>query len=205
MRKWQLAVVSQSEVILQRREWKRNGKRVVCAPGAFDLLHPGHARLLEQARGLGDILVVALQSDVSVRMGARQKDQSKGKAGVAAGKKSPARPITSGAERAEILSAIGAVDYVVEFDEATPREFIALLAPEVVVKGGEAGSQESAFIDDEAVRLAGGKVVRIPLEPGHSTSRLVDRITQLHAMQHATENAKQETAKHATPQTKSQA
>ncbi|MGA7030172.1 MAG: adenylyltransferase/cytidyltransferase family protein, partial [Candidatus Acidiferrales bacterium] len=62
-----MAIVSQSELILQRREWKRNGKSVVCAAGAFDLLHPGHIRLLEQSRGLGDILVVALQSDASVR------------------------------------------------------------------------------------------------------------------------------------------
>src|SRR5580698_1938309 len=72
MRNRQLAVVSQSELILQRQEWKRNGKRAVCVAGAFDLLHPGHVRLLEQARGLGDILIVALQSDESARIAAEQ-------------------------------------------------------------------------------------------------------------------------------------
>src|ERR1700733_11758672 len=72
MRNGRLAVVSQSELILQRQEWKRNGKRVVCVAGAFDLLHPGHVRLLEQARSLGEILIVALQSDESVRVAAEQ-------------------------------------------------------------------------------------------------------------------------------------
>ena len=70
-----MAIVSQSELILQRQEWKRNGQRVVCAAGAFDLLHPGHIRLLEQARGLGDILVLALQSDPSIRSHRRQNSQ----------------------------------------------------------------------------------------------------------------------------------
>jgi rfaE bifunctional protein nucleotidyltransferase chain/domain len=173
-----LAIVSQSEVILQRQAWKRNGKRVVCAAGAFDLLHPGHVRLLEQARGLGDILAVALQSDASVRSNAAPG----GGAGEDRTKQSAAtRPITPANERAEILSALAAVDYVVEFDEATPREFFARLAPDVVVKGGEAGSEETAFLDDEAVRIAGGRVVRVALEPGYSTSFLLERISQLHA------------------------
>jgi rfaE bifunctional protein nucleotidyltransferase chain/domain len=172
-----LAIVSQSEVILQRQAWKRNGKRVVCAAGAFDLLHPGHVRLLEQARGLGDILVVALQSDASVRSnaapGVAGEDRTKQRAAT--------RPITPANERAEILLALAAVDYVMEFDEATPREFFARLAPDVVVKGGEAGSEETAFLDDEAVRIAGGRVVRVALEPGYSTSFLLERISQLHA------------------------
>lgn len=176
-----MAIVSQSELILQRHEWKRNGKRVVCAAGAFDLLHPGHIRLLEQARGLGDILVVALQSDASVRSSARGSSDATAIRGPANAQNAASRPITADVERAEILGALAAVDYVVEFDEAKPREFVARLAPDTVVKGGEVASEESAFLDDEAVRAAGGRVVRVALEPGYSTSLLIERIQQLHA------------------------
>jgi cytidyltransferase-like protein len=185
LRNGQLAVVSQSELILQRQEWKRNGKRVVCVAGAFDLLHPGHVRLLEQARGLGDMLVVALQSDESVRIATEQADKLVGSLGVpavasvGAGKR-PARPITPAAERAEILAALAAVDFVALFEESTAAEFIARLAPDVFVQGGE-GSRENACADDDAVKAAGGQVVRLPLEPGYSTSRLIERISQLQA------------------------
>lgn len=176
-----MAIVSQSELILQRQEWKRNGKRVVCAAGAFDLLHPGHIRLLEQARGLGDILVVALQSDASFQSVGRVSSRATATMDRAGVQSIAAAPITPAAERAEILEALRAVDYVVEFDEPNPREFVARLAPDLVVKGRELGSQESAFLDDEAVKTAGGRVVRVALEPGYSTSLLIERITQLHA------------------------
>jgi|SRR5580693_5601722 D-beta-D-heptose 7-phosphate kinase/D-beta-D-heptose 1-phosphate adenosyltransferase len=186
MRNGQLAVVSQSELILQRQEWKRNGKRVVCVAGAFDLLHPGHVRLLEQARALGDILMVAVQSDESVRIAAEQANklvgapaQSPAPAPAHAGK-FLARPITPEAERAEILAALAAVDFVAIFDQATAAEFITRLAPDVFAQGGE-GSRENATADDDAVKAAGGQVVRLPLEPGYSTSRLVERISQLQA------------------------
>jgi cytidyltransferase-like protein len=186
MRNGQLAVVSQSELILQRQEWKRNGKRMVCVAGAFDLLHSGHVRLLEQARGLGDILIVALRSDESVRIAAEQADklvgapfQSPALAHTHTGK-FPSRPITPAAERAEILAALAAVDFVAIFEEATAAEFIARLAPDVFAQGGE-GSRENASADDDAVKAAGGQVVRLPLEPGYSTSRLVERISQLQA------------------------
>ena len=179
-----MAVVSQSELILQRQEWKRNGKRVVCVAGAFDLLHPGHVRLLEQARGLGDVLIVALQSDESVRIAAAQADKLIGAPAPAPTAahtgKLPARPITPAAERAEILAALAAVDFVAIFDEPTAAEFIARLAPDVFAQGGE-GSRENACADDDAVKAAGGQVVRLPLEPGYSTSRLVERITELQA------------------------
>jgi rfaE bifunctional protein nucleotidyltransferase chain/domain len=176
-----LAIVSQSELILQRQEWKRNGQRVVCAAGVFDLLHPGHIRLFEQARGLGDVLVVALQSDPSIRSGGRQSSQATATAGRAEARIAARQPITPAAERAEILKALAAVDYVAEFDEPTPCQFVARFAPDIVVKGGEPGSQESAFLDDEAVKAAGGQVVRVALEPGYSTFLLIERITQLHA------------------------
>jgi cytidyltransferase-like protein len=187
MRNGQLAVVSQSELILQRQDWKRNGKRVVCMAGAFDLLHPGHVRLLEQARGLGDILVVALQSDESVRITTEQADKLVGapfQSPVLAHthtRKFPARPITPAAERAEILRALAAVDFVAIFEEATAAEFIARLAPDVFAQGGEADSSGNDCADDDAVKAAGGQVVRLPLEPGYSTSRLVERITELQA------------------------
>jgi len=176
-----LAVVSQTELILLRQEWKRNGKRVVCVAGAFDLLHPGHVRLLEQARGLGDILVVALQSDESVRVAAEQGDKLIGAPAPMVSGSLPERPITPAVERAEILAALAAVDFVAIFNEPTAGAVIAQLAPEVLAQGGEAGSSENAYADDDAVTAAGGQVVRLPLEPGYSTSRLVERITQLQA------------------------
>ena len=154
---------------------------MVCAAGAFDLLHPGHIRLLEQARGLGDILVVGLQSDASVRSGAQQDAARGGARHASAGLAAAQRPVTLAMQRAEILMALAAVDFVVEFDEPTPRELLARLSPDVVVKGGEAGSQESVFLDDEAVQAAGGRVARVPLEPGYSTSFLLERISQFHA------------------------
>jgi cytidyltransferase-like protein len=185
MRNGQLAVVSQSELILHRQEWKRNGKRVVCVAGAFDLLHPGHVRLLEQARGLGDTLIVALQSDESVRVAAEQGDKLIGAPSTpgpaAAARNLAARPITPADERAEILAALAAVDFVTIFGEPTATEFIARLAPEVVAQGGDPGSSENAYADDDAVTAAGGLVVHLPLEPGYSTSRLIERITQLQA------------------------
>jgi rfaE bifunctional protein nucleotidyltransferase chain/domain len=164
-----LAVVSQAELILQRAEWKRNGKRVVCAAGAFDLLHPGHVRRLEQARALGDVLIVGVQSDAGVRAA---KPAKPGK---------PLRPIHPAAERSEILAALEAVDSVAEFDAASPRDFIVRVAPEIFVLGGTANANEVSYLDDLSFRAAVGKVVRIPLEPGYSTSLLLDSITHRHA------------------------
>jgi D-beta-D-heptose 7-phosphate kinase/D-beta-D-heptose 1-phosphate adenosyltransferase len=160
-----LAVVSQSELILQRREWKRNGKRVVCVMGVFDLLHPGHVRLLEQARAFGEILVVGVQSD------ARAREE-----------KGPTRPVTPASERAEILAALAAVDFaVVLSDEQAESEFIAQLLPDMVVQGRASGSSRNTVAENEAARAVGVKVIQIPPEPGHSTSRLIERIKQVRA------------------------
>jgi rfaE bifunctional protein nucleotidyltransferase chain/domain len=159
-----LAVVSQSELILQRREWKRNGKRVVCVIGVFDLLHPGHVRLLEQARASGDILVVGIQND------ARAREE-----------KGPNRPVTPAAERAEILSALAAVDFAVILNDERADEFITRLAPDAVVQGREPSSSKSVVAEISAAQAAGAKVIQIPPEPGHSTSRLIERIKQLRA------------------------
>jgi D-beta-D-heptose 7-phosphate kinase/D-beta-D-heptose 1-phosphate adenosyltransferase len=167
--KRELAIVSQTDLILQRREWKRNGKRVVCVSGAFDLLHPGHVRLLEHARGLGDLLVVGVRSDAS-------------RAAEDAASSTPLAPFVNlGNERAEILANLACVDYVTQFDEPTAREFIERLAPEVVAQGGKLTSNQNESLDDEAARASGAKVIRIPLEPVFSTARLLERIKQLPA------------------------
>jgi D-glycero-beta-D-manno-heptose 1-phosphate adenylyltransferase len=163
-------VVSQSELSSLRGQWKRAGKGVVCASGCFDLLHPGHIRLLEHARSLGDVLIVAIESDAAA--------SARLTPGNGSAKHSPARPIIPSAERAEILAALAAVACVVEFEGASAREFLATLLPEVVVLGGSGGSDESAHREGADLEALGCKVVRVPLEPGYSTSRLIERILE---------------------------
>ena len=150
-------VVSQEELILHVAGHKRNAQRVVFTNGCFDLLHPGHIRVLEEARAMGDVLIVAINSDASVR-------QMKG----------DGRPVLPESERAEILSALAAVDYVIVFDQPTPRDLIARVLPHVLVKGGDWGPGE--IVGREEVEAAGGRVVSIPLEPGYSTTALIDRM-----------------------------
>ena len=154
-------VVTQDELILHAAERKRNGQRVVFTNGCFDLLHPGHIRILEKARELGDTLVVAINSDASVR-------QMKGSG----------RPVIPESERAEILAALEAVDYVTVFDEPTPQKLIARVLPDVLVKGSDWGPDE--VVGREEVEAAGGRVVSIPLEPGYSTTNLIERIRNSH-------------------------
>jgi D-beta-D-heptose 7-phosphate kinase/D-beta-D-heptose 1-phosphate adenosyltransferase len=133
---------------------KRRGKRVVFTNGCFDLLHPGHTRYLAEARKLGDVLIVAINSDRSARA-----------------LKGPARPIQPEAERAEILAALEAVDYVTIFDDLTPRAVIARMLPQVLVKGGDWGPD--AIVGRGEVEAAGGRVVSIPVFEGFSTSSLI--------------------------------
>lgn len=178
-------VVSLEELILQRQQWKGNGQRLVFVSGCFDLLHPGHIRLLEQARDCGEVLAVGVLSDASV-----SADLSATKAADGAAKKpneakqikhpTPNRPITPASERCEILAALAMVDYAFEFsDSAALPDLITRLAPNLIVEGAEPSSPASV-VGETAVR-AGVEVVRIPLEPGHSTSGLIERITQLNA------------------------
>ena len=144
------------ELLEQRQRWKQDGKTVVFTNGCYDLLHPGHIRLLEQARSLGDILILALNSDSSVRRF-----------------KGPNRPLLSEQERAEVALALEAVDAVTLFDEDTPRELIAEVLPDVLLKGAD----WSHFIAGrEEVEAAGGRVLTIALEPGYSTTNIVDSI-----------------------------
>ena len=135
-------------------ELKRTGKRVVFTNGCFDLLHPGHTRYLAEARNLGDVLMVALNSDRSVAL-----------------LKGPGRPVQPEAERAEILAALGAVDFVTIFDELTPQAVIARMLPHVLVKGGDWGPNE--IVGRAEVEAAGGRVVSIPVVEGYSTSAVI--------------------------------
>jgi rfaE bifunctional protein nucleotidyltransferase chain/domain len=147
---------SRAELLHQRQRWKREGRTVVFTNGCYDLLHPGHVRLLERARSLGDVLVLALNSDASVR---RMKGAS--------------RPLIAETERAEAALALEAVDAVTLFDEDTPRELIAGLLPDILVKGAD----WSHFIAGrEEVEAAGGQVLALELEPGYSTTNLVELI-----------------------------
>ncbi len=131
--------------------------RIVFTNGCFDLLHPGHIRTLEAARNLGEALVVGLNSDRGVR-------ELKG----------PDRPVLPELERAEILAALECVDAVVMFDEPTPREIIAALLPDVLVKGGDWASDQ--IVGREEVEAAGGRVVSIAIAPGCSTTAILDKI-----------------------------
>jgi len=136
------------------------GRTIVFTNGVFDLLHVGHLRYLQHARGLGDALIVGVNSDRSVRL-----------------IKGPDRPITSEAERAEVLAALTCVDAVVVFDEETPRDLIAAIQPDVLVKGADWA--EDAIVGRDIVEARGGRVVRVAIEPGHSTTNIVDRIRRL--------------------------
>lgn len=133
---------------------RRAGRRVVFTNGVFDLLHPGHIRYLRAARAEGDLLIVGLNSDRSVRA-----------------IKGPSRPITPEGERAEILAALTCVDAVTIFDEDTPAEIIRRVQPDVLVKGADWG--ENAIVGRDTVAARGGRVVRMPIEAGWSTSELL--------------------------------
>jgi len=147
------------EAILRFGREKRNGRRVVFTNGCFDLLHPGHIRILEMARELGDVLIVGLNSDASVR-------QLKGEG----------RPILPERERAEILAALESVDAVVIFDDPTPREVITRLLPDVLVKGGDWPGDQ--IVGRDEVEAAGGRVVSIPVVAGYSTSAILRKIRE---------------------------
>jgi D-beta-D-heptose 7-phosphate kinase/D-beta-D-heptose 1-phosphate adenosyltransferase len=155
-------IFSLHQAILQFGPSKRNGRRVVFTNGCFDLLHPGHIETLEKARSMGDALVVGVNSDRSVRL-----------------MKGTGRPILPERERAEILAALECVDGVVIFDEPTPLEIIAVLLPDVLVKGGDWASDQ--IVGREEVEAAGGEVVSIPLVAGYSTTAILEKIRKLDA------------------------
>lgn len=136
------------------------GRRIVFTNGVFDILHPGHIRYLQQARALADALIVGLNADASVRRN-----------------KGPERPINDEQERAEILAALACVDAVVIFGEDTPAGIIKAIQPDVLVKGADWG--EDAIVGRDTVEARGGRVVRVPIEQGFSTSSIIEKIKRL--------------------------
>ena len=154
-------VLSNDELVELRQRWRAEGRSVIFTNGCFDLLHPGHIRLLEAARGRGDVLVVAINSDDSVR---RLKGAN--------------RPILPEQDRAATLAALAAVDAVTIFSEDTPCPLLERLLPDMLVKG----SDWSHWIAGrEIVEAAGGRVEPIPVEPGYSTTDLVKTILERHS------------------------
>jgi rfaE bifunctional protein nucleotidyltransferase chain/domain len=152
------SILSLEQAILRFGPGKRNG-RVVFTNGCFDLLHPGHIHTLEQARSLGDALVVGLNSDAGVR-------QLKGQG----------RPVIPEQERAEILTALECVDGVIIFDDLTPQSVIAALLPDVLVKGGDWPGDQ--IVGREEVEAAGGRVVSVPVLQGYSTTEILKKIRE---------------------------
>ena len=150
-------ILSPEEMLGARQRLRAAGVRVVFTNGVFDLLHVGHVRYLAQARALGDALIVALNSDRTVR-------ELKG----------PDRPVFDQAERAEIIAALKCVDYVTVFDDSSPRSLIAKLLPDVLVKGGD--YQLDQIHGREEVEAAGGKVISLPFVDGASTTTLIERM-----------------------------
>src|SRR5918996_4220265 len=152
-------ILTPGQMLAARERLRATGARLVFTNGVFDLLHVGHVRYLAQARALGDALVVAINSDRSVR-------ELKG----------PDRPVFEEAERAEILAALRNVDYVVIFDDISPRSLIKHLLPDVLVKGGD--YQLDEIHGREEVEAAGGRVISLPFVPGASTTSLLKRMKQ---------------------------
>ena len=146
------------EMLGERQRLRAAGARLVFTNGVFDLLHIGHVRYLAEARALGDALLVAINSDRTVR-------ELKG----------PNRPVFDQAERAEILAALRYVDYVVVFDDVSPRSLIATLLPDVLVKGGDYNLDQ--IHGREEVEAAGGKVISLPFVKGASTTSLIERMS----------------------------
>ncbi|MDO8677743.1 MAG: D-glycero-beta-D-manno-heptose 1-phosphate adenylyltransferase [Acidobacteriota bacterium] len=148
--------LSEARVLVERA--RSRGQTLVFTNGVFDILHPGHTRYLADAKALGDVLIVGINSDRSARALA----------------KAPDRPINSEQERAEVLAALAAVDAVVVFDEDTPHAIISAVQPDVLVKGADWG--ENAIVGRDVVEARGGRVVRVELSPGYSTSAILAKI-----------------------------
>ena len=150
------SIYTREDLLVVRRQWRREGRKVVFTNGCYDILHPGHIRLLESARSLGDILILALNTDASVQR-----------------LKGPTRPLIAENERAELAAALEAVDAVTFFDEDTPRELIAAVLPDILIKGAD----WAHFIAGrEEVEAAGGQVLALPLEPGYSTTGILEEV-----------------------------
>ena len=154
-------ILSKEALKARLDDLKRAGKTIVFTNGCFDILHVGHVRYLRAAKKLGDVLVLGLNSDASVR-----------------GLKGDKRPLVPQEERADVLAALESVDYVTIFDESTPLQLIEYLRPDLLVKGGDWSADAIAGAD--AVKTWGGRVVVAPLIPGRSTTNVIDKILQVY-------------------------
>lgn len=150
-------ILDRGELLRERERLRAEGQSLVFTNGCFDILHVGHARYLEAARALGDALLVAVNSDRSVRA-----------------LKGAGRPILNEDERAELLAALAAVDFVTVFDDESPRSLIAELLPDVLAKGGDYALDE--IHGREEVERAGGRVVALPFVEGASTTNIIERV-----------------------------
>ncbi len=162
MEKYRLKIKTLSGLKEEIDPLKAEGKKIVFTNGCFDILHPGHTRYLSAARDLGDYLVVAVNSDRSVKV-----------------IKGEGRPILSQEERAELLAALGCVDGVNIFDEDNPLKVIQFLMPDILVKGGD--WPEDEIIGADVVKRAGGEVRPIPFIAGHSTTDIIKKIRAQHS------------------------
>jgi rfaE bifunctional protein nucleotidyltransferase chain/domain len=153
-------VLTEPEAAAHAADARRQGRRVVFTNGVFDLLHPGHVRYLQEARSLGDLLIIGLNADASVRRN-----------------KGPERPINSEQERAEVLAALECVEAVVIFAEDTPADIIRLIQPDVLVKGADWAADR--IVGRDTVEARGGSVVRVAVEEGYSTTSIVEKIRKL--------------------------
>ncbi|MBO0798244.1 MAG: D-glycero-beta-D-manno-heptose 1-phosphate adenylyltransferase [Blastocatellia bacterium] len=153
-------VLSLKQMLSERERLRSQKRKVVFTNGCFDLIHPGHVRILREARSLGDALIVAINSDRSVR-------ELKG----------PNRPILNENERAEVLAALACVDYVITFDDVLPRETIKAIRPDVLVKGGD--YTPDTIVGRAEVEAMGGEVKSLSFIEGFSTSELIERIRKL--------------------------
>jgi rfaE bifunctional protein nucleotidyltransferase chain/domain len=151
-------ILARDEAIAWVERLRARALQIVFTNGVFDLLHPGHVRYLQEARRLGDALIVGVNSDRSVRSLAKGSN----------------RPINPQSDRAELLAAFACVDAVVIFDEDTPHEIVAALKPDILVKGADWGPDN--IVGRDIVEAHGGKVVRIPVVEGYSTSKLIAKI-----------------------------
>jgi rfaE bifunctional protein nucleotidyltransferase chain/domain len=153
-------LLSSEDAVRWVEQRRAGGEHIVFTNGVFDLLHPGHVRYLTEARQLGDALIVAVNSDRSARRL----------------EKGPGRPLNPADERAEVLAALACVDAVVVFDDDTPQAIVTLLQPDVLVKGADWA--HGTIVGADVVEKRGGRVVRIPVAEGYSTTALVEKITQ---------------------------
>jgi rfaE bifunctional protein nucleotidyltransferase chain/domain len=150
-------IKSLDEIVLIRQRLRSEGKKLVFTNGCFDILHAGHVRYLNQARSLGDALVLGLNSDKSVRV-----------------LKGEGRPIVPEDERAEVLAALACIDFIFIFDDLTPQRVIDAIVPDILVKGADWGISE--IVGRETVEKAGGSVRNIPLVEGISTTNIIHKI-----------------------------